>query len=126
MFKNIKMTTKFVLVISTLMFGMAIISTSAYLGLSKSVDNEDVYLNLNKVLFLYVELLKEISLLDDEIIVQFDEALFVKDLDTKTLSLIKPVYDTLAKVSSNIKIVVSTYFEHSNEASKILLETHKI
>ena len=85
-----------------------------YLGLSKSVDNEDVYLNLNKVLFLYVELLKEISLLDDEIIVQFDEALFVKDLDTKTLSLIKPVYDTLAKVSSNIKIVVSTYFEHSN------------
>ncbi|MCJ8328006.1 MAG: 5-methyltetrahydropteroyltriglutamate--homocysteine S-methyltransferase, partial [Campylobacterales bacterium] len=94
-----------------------------YLGLSKSVDNEDVYLNLNKVLFLYVELLKEISLLDDEIIVQFDEALFVKDLDTKTLSLIKPVYDTLAKVSSNIKIVVSTYFEHSNEASKILLET---
>ena len=94
-----------------------------YLGLSKSVDNEDVYLNLNKILSLYVELLKEISLLDDEIIVQFDEALFVKDLDTKTLSLIKPVYDTLAKVSSNIKIVVSTYFEHSNEASKILLET---
>ena len=94
-----------------------------YLGLSKSVDNEDVYLNLNKILSLYVELLKEISLLDDEIIVQFDEALFVKDLDTKTLSLIKPVYDTLAKVSSNIKIVVSTYFEHSNEASKILLQT---
>ena len=29
----------------------------------------------------------------------------------------------MAKVSSNIKIVVSTYFEHSNEASKILLET---
>ena len=38
MFKNIKMTTKFVLVISTLMFGMAIISTSAYLGLSKIGD----------------------------------------------------------------------------------------
>lgn len=94
-----------------------------YLGLSKSVDNEDVYLNVNKVLDLYVELLKELDTLDDNIVIQFDEPLFVKDLDSKVLSLIKPIYDTLSKVSKNIKIVVSTYFEHSNEASKILLTT---
>ena len=94
-----------------------------YLGLSKSVDNEDVYLNVNKVLDLYVELLKELDTLDDNIVIQFDEPLFVKDLDSKVLSLIKPIYDTLSNVSKNIKIVVSTYFEHSNEASKILLTT---
>jgi len=94
-----------------------------YLGLSKSVDNEDVYLNVNKVLDLYVELLKELDTLDDNLVIQFDEPLFVKDLDSKVLSLIKPIYDTLSKVSKNIKIVVSTYFEHSNEASKILLTT---
>ena len=94
-----------------------------YLGLSKSVDNEDVYLNVNKVLDLYVELLKELDTLDDNIVIQFDEPLFVKDLDSKGLSLIKPIYDTLSNVSKNIKIVVSTYFEHSNEASKILLTT---
>ena len=52
-----------------------------YLGLSKSVDNEDVYLNVNKVLDLYVELLKELDTLDDNIVIQFDEPLFVKDLD---------------------------------------------
>ena len=94
-----------------------------YLGLSKSVDNEDVYLNVNKVLDLYVELLKELDTLDDNLVIQFDEPIFVKDLDSKVLSLIKPIYDTLSKVSKNIKIVVSTYFEHSNEASKILLTT---
>ena len=94
-----------------------------YLGLSKSVDNEDVYLNVNKVLDLYVELLKELDTLDDNIVIQFDEPLFVKDLDSKVLSLIKPIYDTLSNVSKNIKIVVSTYFEHSNEASKILFTT---
>ena len=94
-----------------------------YLGLSKSVDNEDVYLNVNKVLDLYVELLRELDTLDDNLVIQFDEPLFVKDLDSKVLSLIKPIYDTLSNVSKNIKIVVSTYFEHSNEASKILFTT---
>ena len=94
-----------------------------YLGLSKSVDNSDTFLHINSVVEQYCKLLEELSLLDDEIIVQFDEPLFVKDLDSKVLSLIKPVYDKLAKVSSNIKVVVATYFEHSNEATKILVNS---
>ena len=48
-------------------------------------------------------MLLEISKLDDEILVQFDEPLFVKDLDTKFLSLIKPVYDALSFVAKNKK-----------------------
>ena len=100
-----------------------LIGPITFLGLSKSTDNSDLYLHVKNVIEVYSELLKEISLLDDEVIVQFDEPLFVKDLDIKVLSLLKPTYDSLAKVSSNIKLVVSTYFEHSNEATKILINT---
>ena len=100
-----------------------LIGAITYLGLSKSIDNSDIFLHVNKVVEVYKELLEEISKLDDEIVVQFDEPLFVKDLNSKILSLIKPVYDTLATVARNIKIVVTTYFEHSNEATKILVNT---
>ena len=100
-----------------------LIGPITYLGLSKSVDNSDVFSHINKVVDVYKELLAEISKLDDEIVVQFDEPLFVKDIDTKVLSLLKPVYDALANVASNIKIVVTSYFEHSNEATKILVNT---
>ena len=100
-----------------------LIGVITYLGLSKSVDNSDVFLHINKVVEVYKELLLEISKLNDEVIVQFEEPLFVKDLDSKVLSLIKPVYDALASVSTNIKIVVTTYFEHSTEATKILVNT---
>ncbi|MDY3201444.1 MAG: 5-methyltetrahydropteroyltriglutamate--homocysteine S-methyltransferase [Arcobacter sp.] len=100
-----------------------LIGAITYLGLSKSVDNSDIFLHINNVVEIYKELLLEISKLNDEVIVQFDEPLFVKDLDSKVLSLIKPVYDALANVAPNIKIVVTTYFEHSNEATKILVNT---
>ncbi|WP_368029026.1 5-methyltetrahydropteroyltriglutamate--homocysteine S-methyltransferase [Arcobacter sp. s6] len=100
-----------------------LIGPITYLGLSKSIDNSDVFFQINNVVKIYKELLEEISKLDDEIIVQFDEPLFVKDIDTKVLSLIKPVYDELSNSISNIKVVVATYFEHSNEATKILVNT---
>ncbi|MDN5073794.1 5-methyltetrahydropteroyltriglutamate--homocysteine S-methyltransferase, partial [Aliarcobacter butzleri] len=100
-----------------------LIGAITYLGLSKSIDNSDIFTHINSVVEVYKELLLEISKLDDEIVVEFAEPLFAKDLDTKVLSLIKPVYDALAEVSKNIKIVVTTYFEHSNEATKILVNT---
>lgn len=100
-----------------------LIGAITYLGLSKSVDNSDVFLHINSVVEVYKQLLLEISKLDEEVIVQFDEPIFVKGLDSKVLSLIKPVYETLANTASNIKIVVTTYFEHSNEATKILVNT---
>lgn len=100
-----------------------LIGAITYLGLSKSIDNSDIFAHINNVVEVYKELLLEISKLDDEIVVEFAEPLFVKDLDTKVLSLIKPVYDALANVAPNIKIVVTTYFEHSNEATKILVNT---
>ena len=100
-----------------------IIGPITFLGLSKRVDGDDTYELLQDVLSVYEELLQEISKLDTHITLQIDEPIFAKDNDTKVLSLIKPTYDILACVSSNIDIVVSTYFEHSIEATKILVHT---
>ncbi|MBL3519739.1 5-methyltetrahydropteroyltriglutamate--homocysteine S-methyltransferase [Arcobacter lanthieri] len=100
-----------------------LIGPITYLGLSKSIDNSDIFAHINSVIEVYKQLLNEISKLDDEVVVEFAEPLFVKDLDTKVLSLLKPVYDAIASVSSNIKVVVTTFFEHSNEATKILVNT---
>ncbi|PNV83719.1 MAG: 5-methyltetrahydropteroyltriglutamate--homocysteine S-methyltransferase [Sulfurimonas sp.] len=100
-----------------------IIGPITYLGLSKRVDRGDVYELWSKIIPVYEELLKAISTLDDEITIQIDEPIFVKELETKVLSLIKPTYDRLGKVASNIKIALVTYFEHSNEATKILVHT---
>ena len=100
-----------------------LIGAITYLGLSKSVDNSDLFAHISSVVKVYKELLEDISKSNDEIVVQFDEPLFVKDLEPKVLSLLKPVYDELSNVSKNIKIVVTTYFEHSNEATKILVNT---
>lgn len=100
-----------------------IIGPLTFLGLSKRVDRGDTYELFNKILPVYEELLEEISLLDDNIILQIDEPILVKDNEVKLLSLVKPTYDRLTHVSTNLKIVVASYFEHSNEATKILVHT---
>ena len=100
-----------------------LIGPITYLGLSKRSDGGDSYEFLERVLKVYEELLLKISKLDGEITLQIDEPIFVKDNETKVLSLLKPTYDRLSNVSKNINIIVTTYFEHSNEATKILVHT---
>ncbi|OHD93357.1 MAG: 5-methyltetrahydropteroyltriglutamate--homocysteine S-methyltransferase [Sulfurimonas sp. GWF2_37_8] len=100
-----------------------IIGPLTYLGLSKRIDGGDVYGLYGKIIPLYVELLETISTLDSSVVVQIDEPIFTKDLDTKVLSLIKPTYDTLSNAAQNINIIVSTYFEHAKEATAILVHT---
>ncbi len=100
-----------------------LIGPLTFLGLSKRDDRDDTYELFGKILPVYEEIIKEIGKLDDDITLQIDEPIFVKDLDTKVLSLIKTTYDRLSNVAPHVKIVVSTYFEHSNEATKILVNT---
>ncbi len=100
-----------------------LIGPITFLGLSKRADRGDTYELFNRILPIYEELLKEISQLDENITLQIDEPIFVSDNEPKILSLIKPAYDKLAIVSKNINIVVTTYFEHSNEATKVLVNT---
>ncbi|MFA6195172.1 MAG: 5-methyltetrahydropteroyltriglutamate--homocysteine S-methyltransferase [Sulfurimonas sp.] len=100
-----------------------LIGPLTYLGLSKRVDGGNPYELHSKIITIYENLLREISLLDDEVFVQIDEPIFAKDNDSKVLSLIKPTYDRLANSNKNIKIIVMTYFEHSCEATNILIHT---
>jgi 5-methyltetrahydropteroyltriglutamate--homocysteine methyltransferase len=100
-----------------------LIGPLTFLGLSKRVDRGDTYELFYKILPLYEELFKELALLDDHLIVQVDEPIFVKDIEAKVLSLIKPCYSALASVSEHIDIVVTSYFEHSTEATRVLVHT---
>ena len=100
-----------------------LIGPVSFLALSKSNDGGDPYLHFNKLLEQYIKLLEELSTLDDEIIVQFEEPYFVKEPKNSELLLLQEAYNKLSNVKSNIKIVVTTYFEHSNEATKILINT---
>ncbi len=100
-----------------------LIGPITFLGLSKRVDRGDTHELFGKILPIYESLLEQIAKLDDEITLQIDEPVFVKGVDTKVLSLIKPCYDALCAVSGNINIIVTTYFEHSNEATKVLVHT---
>lgn len=100
-----------------------LIGPLTFLALSKRVDSGETLELLDKVLPIYKELLEQISKLDEKIIVQIDEPVFAKDNDAKLLELIKPTYETLAGVSTNLDIIVTTYFEHSNEATKLLVQT---
>ncbi len=100
-----------------------LIGPITFLALSKRVDRGDTFELLGKILPIYEELLTKLSKLDESVTVQIDEPYFVKDLEPKELSLIKPTYDKLSSVAKNITIVVSTYFEHATEATNILVNT---
>ncbi len=100
-----------------------LIGPITFLGLSKRTDRGDTYELFGKILPLYEELIKEIALLDAQVTVQIDEPIFVKDIDPKVLSLIKPCYDALCTTAKNVDIIVATYFEHAVEATKVLVHT---
>jgi len=100
-----------------------LIGPITFLGLSKRIDRGDTYELFGKILPIYEALLTEVAQLDSTVTVQIDEPIFVKGAEPKVLSLIKPCYDALCAVSSNINIIVTTYFEHSNEATKVLVHT---
>ena len=101
-----------------------LIGVVSYIAFSKAVDFEDRFEAFDRILPIYEELVSEIAKFDDEVVVQFDEPLFVKDITSKELSLLKIAYDRLSSVSTNVKIAVVTYFERSNEATKVLVNTN--
>ncbi|MDD5360238.1 MAG: 5-methyltetrahydropteroyltriglutamate--homocysteine S-methyltransferase [Sulfurovaceae bacterium] len=99
-----------------------IIGLLTYLGLSKC-DNSNYYDLVDKLLPIYEELLKLLSKLDDDIIVQFDEPILVCGANDILLANLKKVYDRLGMVSPKVKIAVVTYFEHINDSITTLCDT---
>jgi 5-methyltetrahydropteroyltriglutamate--homocysteine methyltransferase len=106
-----------------------VIGPLTFLALAKADGGETVGDSLvmekhfDAVLAVYVELLGEIAKLDSEaVFVQFDEPIFVRDPSAAQLDLLKKAYQKLTVVSPKINIIVTTYFEHSNEAAKVLAQ----
>ena len=100
-----------------------LIGPITYLAISKSDDSSvDTFVYFDKVLTLYAELLALLEEHGAEYI-QIDEPIFAKDTDKKALSLLKIAYDRLGSVSEKLKLIVTTYFDHSTEATNVLVHT---
>ncbi|CZE48588.1 5-methyltetrahydropteroyltriglutamate--homocysteine S-methyltransferase [Campylobacter geochelonis] len=94
-----------------------------FLALSKGGFTSNPLDRLDELVEKYTELLKEISKLDDELIVQIDEPIFVTDRAAGLVKFIVPTYEKLTSAASNIKIIFMTYFEHATEAVKEVVKT---
>lgn len=93
-----------------------LIGPITFLALSKTTDGSSALDHLDALSSEYVKLIAELSKLDNEIIIQIDEPIFVTDRAAELASKIVPIYDSLASVADNVKIIFMTYFEHANEA----------
>lgn len=93
-----------------------LIGPITFLALSKTTDGSNALDHLDALNSEYVKLIAELSKLDNEIIIQIDEPIFVTDRAAELASKIVPIYDTFASVADNVKIIFMTYFEHANEA----------
>nr|WP_315057277.1 5-methyltetrahydropteroyltriglutamate--homocysteine S-methyltransferase [uncultured Campylobacter sp.] len=100
-----------------------LIGPITYLALSKSSDKSDPLAHLDALVAKYEELLKLLSELDNEVVVQIDEPIFVTDRATELAPKIEPIYQRLSKAASNVKIIFMTYFEHATEAVREIVKT---
>ncbi|MDR1072948.1 MAG: 5-methyltetrahydropteroyltriglutamate--homocysteine S-methyltransferase [Treponema sp.] len=100
-----------------------IIVPLTFLALSKTKDGGDSFKYLHKITPVYTRLLEEIAKLDESVYVQFDEPAFVKNPSDTMLSLIQATYRELASANGRINIIVTSYFEHAVEATKLLCDT---
>lgn len=99
-----------------------LIGPITFLALSKTTDKTCPFSKFDELVSKYCELLKEISKLDDEVIVQIDEPIFATDLDEKLVKFIKPTYNKFSEIS-NLKIIFMTYFENAIKAVNELVDT---
>ena len=99
---------------------ICLIGLFTFIALSKFNAN-DFDTIFEKVKNAYFLLLDEIVKLDSNIIVEFSEPIFVKGEDKRFFGKIKELYNQIS--AKGIKAIVSTFFEHSNESSEILLKS---
>ena len=100
-----------------------LIGPLTFLSLSRGIGSREPLEYLKELIPVYEELLREVAGLDDSVVVQFEEPVFVKDPDESLLEAVPEVYSILSSVSDKVKIVVTSYFEHSTEAAELLAET---
>ncbi len=91
-----------------------LIGPITYVRLSKVEGNANKI--IEKLLPIYKEIINEFK----DYIIQMDEPYFVTNPTKDDLKLLEKVYNELGTLA---KIYVATYFEHSNEANKVLAKT---
>lgn len=105
---------------------ISLIGLFTFFGLSKIINGNATAI-FNKLKAAYLELIKEIAKLDSKVVVEFSEPLFVRGLckdifkDINIESEVLNVYNTIS--DSGIQAIVSTFFEHSNELTSILVKS---
>ncbi len=100
-----------------------IIGPVTFLGLSTYNSDKDILFYFEKIMPVYKELFTKLAELDDEVIVQLEEPIFVRGGGEKELSMLRKECEELASVSGKIRIIAATYFEHSNEATEVLCDS---
>lgn len=107
---------------------ISLIGLFTLFGLSKIAqgDPKTIFTKLKNA---YLALIDEVARLDSQVVVEFSEPIFVRGWQSDTpqaqcvydKAAITEVYETIAK--KGIKAIVTTFFEHSNELTEILLST---
>jgi len=107
---------------------ISLIGLFTLFGLSKITAGEPKTI-FTKLKNAYLTLIDEIAKLDSEVVVEFSEPIFVRGWQSDTpqaqcvydKAAITEVYEAIVK--KGIKAIVSTFFEHSNELTEVLLGT---
>ncbi len=107
---------------------ISLIGLFTLFGLSKIAqgDPKTIFTKLKNA---YLALIDEVARLDSQVVVEFSEPIFVRGWQSDTpqaqcvydKAAITEVYETIAK--KGIKAIVTTFFEHSNELTEVLLST---
>lgn len=98
-----------------------LIGPFTFVALSKIIDDSSFEAVFENVKNAYFEMLEKLKNLDSSVTIQFEEPIFVKGEDSRFYHKIKDTYNEIAK--KGFKTIVTTYFEHSTEATKILCES---
>ncbi|MDE5603912.1 MAG: 5-methyltetrahydropteroyltriglutamate--homocysteine S-methyltransferase [Helicobacter sp.] len=104
-----------------------LIGIFTFFALSKIIDGKEkeIFKKLKKA---YLELIEQISILNN-VVIEFSEPIFAKGFNEKSPNLqcvynsdtIEYIYNEISK--KGIKVIVSTFFEHSCELTEVLLKT---
>jgi len=100
-----------------------IIGPITFTALSKTTHGGDPFDYFEQISALYGDLLVFLDKWYDSPIVQLEEPVFVKNPSSEILSRIKPCYVKLCAQAGNVRVAVTSYFEHACEAVKELVET---
>ena len=100
-----------------------LIGPLTFLCLSKRPGGGDGLPWFDRVLPLYLDLVARLASIEPGLVIQLDEPIFAKGPTAERLALLQDGYDRIAKQAGQAKILVTTYFARSNEATEFLVRT---